>query len=221
MYTPSLVLASTPTLKAPVLSITTGGTAQLLIPQDPLRYYLMIQNTSDTVMRVGVGGATATASLTSGVVSSISVTNAGMGFSYAPLVRFIGGGYPSTPNPSPGSLWSEGVGGGLGPFQGPYQGRVAAAVCVMTGSAPNMTISSVLVQDGGAGYIAAPTIYLQNDPRDPVGCYAPSATVGTYIAASGGSRTWQNCAVTTDAFSIFCATTGKTFECEFYSRSVS
>lgn len=221
MYIPSLVLASTPTLRPyPAGSIATGGTAQLLMPQDPQRYYIAIQNTSDTVMRVGIGAATATAALTSGAVSSVSVVNAGMGFTYAPKVVFVNGGYPSTPNPgSPGSPWTEGVGGGLGPFQGPT--RTASAVCVMTGSAGALTIASITVQDGGAGYQAAPYVYLQNDPRDPLGCFAPSATVGWYLAANGGSRTWENNAVTTDAFSIFCASSSKTFECEVYSRAQS
>ena len=58
-------------------SIAAGGTAQLVCPQMPTRAYLLFQNTSDTVMYVGIGGATATVAVSSGALTTFTVTNAG------------------------------------------------------------------------------------------------------------------------------------------------
>ena len=87
------------------------------------------------------GPARAKATVTNGVVTSIAVANAGFGYSYAPRIKILGGsikgdglnlsnGYPGTDSPS----------------------NIATAHCVMTGSAPNMTIASIVVDNGGAGY---------------------------------------------------------------------
>lgn len=215
MQFPGLVYANTATLRFSG-TVTTGGTAQIIMPQDYGRYYMYIQNTSSTDLRIGIGAPTGTATVSSGVITGITANNAGLRYSYAPKVMLIGGGYSNMPNPgSPGSPWTEGTGGGLG-FQSPT--RVGAAVAVMTGSAPNQTIASVTVQDGGAGYIAAPFVYFQPDPRDPYGCFAPSATAGT-ILAPYGSRTWESTAVCACAVSVYGGTNGQSFEVEVYSRS--
>lgn len=183
-------------------TIASGGTAQLVLPIQPTRFRLVFQNISDTDMMLGFAGATATATVTSNAVASIAVNNAGLGFSYPPSVMIIGGGRVGA---EPDQIVS-----GLG-FPGPTQTAVAHAV--MTGSAPNQTVASIAVDLGGGGYDGVPYVYLQNNPRDPFGAFAPSATVGVQIYP-GGSYFDDIEVCSTDQLSVFCATTGKAFTCK-------
>ena len=76
-------------------SVTTGGTAQLILPRAAPRSSIIIQNTSTSdTLYLEFGCARATATLTNGAVTSITVTNAGFGFTYPPSVHFLGGGNP-------------------------------------------------------------------------------------------------------------------------------
>jgi hypothetical protein len=188
-------------------TITNGGTPQLLLPVALNRTSLIIQNISDTAMYISLGAPPATASLTSGAVSSVSVGNAGFGYSMAPTVHFYGG-TNSNRNSSPAYTLS-----GLPDYPAPSS--PATAVCVMSGSAPNMTISSITVTSGGSGYAYPPFVFLQNRSLDPYGCSIPSATNGILLAASGGSYTSNGTICTTDQIGIFCATSGKAFTCKF------
>lgn len=178
-------------------SVTNGE--QLLVPfHKNGRSYFEFQNTSDTAMRLGIGGATATAALTNGVVTSISVVNGGWNYTYPPLVRLLGG-----------LAQTEGVpqclGGGL--FgQTPVGQSMAVATAVLTGD----NVSSITVNSGGSGYTAAPFVYLENDPRDPFGCFLPSATEGVLINP-GGSRVLENNFIDTSQISLYCGSSGKTF----------
>lgn len=189
-------------------TISSGGTAQLLLPRARSRSSLIINNISDTAMYIEFGGARATASLSSGAVSSCSITNAGLGFSLAPTVHFLGGGYDNRYQTTPTFSIV-----GLPEWPSPISpaGRPAKAHCVMTGSAPNMTVSSIVIDDPGAGYAYPPYVQLRNDPNDPYGCAVPSATSGILLAASGGSYTPNGTVCSTDQFAVYCATSGKAF----------
>ena len=119
------------------------------------------------------GGATATAALTSGVITSITVGNAGFGYTYPPIVKFFGGGYPQNGV----AAGTEGVGYAAIGAPSPITSNKPAAVATLNTGAVN----AVTIQNGGSGFAVAPLVYLENDPRDPVGAAAPSATVGILI----------------------------------------
>lgn len=185
-------------------TIASGGTAQLILPERLSTSFMMIQNISDTTMYFQFGCGFATASLTNGVVSSVAVVDAGAGFTYAPVIEFLGGGQ-----------------GGNGLFQGPGQpgyqspSNPATAVCNMTGSAGNLSISTISVTHGGSRYIKAPYVQITNDPKDPNGYGVPSATRGFALVANGGSLVLNGTACTTDPLSVFCASSSKAFTCKW------
>ncbi|MGE0044749.1 MAG: hypothetical protein AB7J28_17215 [Hyphomonadaceae bacterium] len=177
----------------------------LILPNGVQRSYLRVQNVSDTAMRLCLGPATAVASLTNGVITSIAAVNAGFGYTYAPRVQLIGGGEIS---PMPFAQGSLGLGlGGEDPCS--PAGRAGAATAALSTD----TVGTITVNEGGSGYLQAPYVYLENDPRDPYGAAAPSATVGFLLAANGGVFTMECSSVTSDAVSIFCASASKRFEC--------
>lgn len=186
-------------------SITAGGTAQLVLGRSVSRSHLIIQNTSTGPLWLEIGCGRATATLTSGAVSSVSVSNAGFNYTKPPLVKFWGGGnnYGNTswvgvgqPNmPPPNSV-------------GPA-GRIAAAHAVLVGGA----ISSIVVDDGGAGYTAAPYVEIINSDLDFLGCAVPSAGVGILLPAGSFPLIYNGSVCPTDPIAIFGATTGQTFMC--------
>jgi hypothetical protein len=189
-------------------TITAGTTPQLVLPRVNSRAMLLFVNNSTANMLLEIGGARATAALTSGVVTSVSVTNAGFNYSLAPSVTFYSGG---PQNPANSNF--------LGPipptpdFQSP--GSTAEAHCVMTGSAPNMSIASIVIDNGGSGYLYPPYVFIGNNENDPNGCAVPSATVGALIVANGGNYVANGTTCTTDAISVYCATTSSAFTCKF------
>lgn len=184
-------------------SITTGGTPQLIRPISPGRVYLLVQNTSTGPMWLGLGGAQAKATLTSGSVSSVSVINAGFGFTYPPQVVFSGGGrlQPFIGN----TMAPDGLGGGYG-FPAPANPATAVAV-LSTGA-----VSSITVTNGGSGYVATPDVFLFNDPRDPFGAFSPSSGAGFYLSPNGGSFVMESTTFISDQVSIYGATTGQTYD---------
>ena len=190
-------------------SITTGGTAQLVLPQTPQRAFFFFQNTSSGLMTLEFGSARATAVLTAGAISTINVTNAGFGFSKPPVVRFAGGG-----NAGNSTYLGLNQPGGEGPNSMLTAGRPAKAHCVMTGSAPNQTVASIAVDDPGAGYVIAPYVFIQNSDLDPYGAATPSATVGLQFQA-GASLYVNGTSCNTDSVSVWGATTGQTFVCRW------
>ncbi len=189
-------------------TIAAGGTAQLIVPEHKSRSYFLFENTSDTDMYLEIGGPRATATISNGKVTSIAVANAGFGFTEVPLILFLGGGNTgwNMSNPtlnSPGQpTW-------------PAPAKPAQAHCVMTGSAPNKSIASFVVDDGGSGYVNAPYVFISNSENDPFGCAVPSSGVGLLIKANGGSYTNNGIACTTDAISVYCATTSKSYTFKF------
>lgn len=188
-------------------TITSGGNPQLIFPVSLVCSSFIIQNISDTAMYLAIGAPPAVATLTSGVVSSVALGNSGFGYSMAPTVHFYGGANANR-NSQPTYALS-----GLPDYPAPS--NPASAHCVMSGSAPNMTISSIAVDSGGSGYAYPPFVFLKNRDLDPYGCSTPSATNGILLAASGGSYTSNGSVCTTDQFALFCATTGKAFTAKF------
>ena len=193
-------------------TIANGTTPQLLLPEAKSRSFLTIQNISDTAMYLEFGSARATATLTSGVVTSCNVTNAGFGFTFAPDILFIGGG-PYGQDGQYGTNISQFV--GVGQVGYPAPANAAKAHCVMTGSAPNLSVASITVDNGGAGYVAAPYVFIHNKLADPNGCAIPSTTSGVYLAPFGGSMTFNGTVCPTDPCALYCATTGKAFICKY------
>lgn len=188
-------------------TITTGGTPQLVLPQAEMRSSFILENISSSNMLFEFGAARATAALTGNAVSSCAVTNAGFGYSIAPEVHFYGGAWlQNTPIPTYGLR-------GLPDFQSPSAG--ASAHCVMTGSAPNMTVSSIVIDNGGSGYLYPPYVFLLNSHLDPFGCAAPSASSGLLLLASGGSYTSNSSVCVTDQISVFCANSAAAYMCKF------
>ena len=186
-------------------TITAGGTAQLVLPRANTRCFLLLGNPSTANMYFYFGGATATATLTSGVVSSITVNNAGMGYSKAPIVNFLGGASAQTlspTNPQTGTADALCV------------NSPASAHCVMTGTAPNMSISSIVIDNPGSNYDFPPYIKITNDPLDFFGVAAAVANGGIELVAGGGTLLLDTF-VPLDQISVYCATTGAAYTCKY------
>ncbi len=188
-------------------TITTGGTAQLVLPRVTTRSYVLFQNISDTDMFLGWGPATAIPTITSGAIASIAVVNAGFGYTNPPLVRILGGG-----------PWNETLGYNAGALSAGLGAASTQNPAVAHATLSDGAVNAVVVDQSGSGYSAAPQapyIYLENDPKDPFGCFLPSATAG-FMLPKGGTLPFimQNSIVCTDPFAIFCATTGKAFTCK-------
>jgi hypothetical protein len=187
-------------------TITAGGTTQLLLAEAKSRSLLYIQNISDTAMYVGIGCGFATATLTNGVVTSVAVTNAGFGFTYAPDVAFIGGGYLKPDGRIP-NMTSVGI--GQPGYDAPH--NVAKGHAVLTTGA----ISSIVVDNGGSAYSVAPYVQITNSLRDPVGACLASTTTGILLPATGGTLFFNYTNCPTDPISIFCASSAKAFICKY------
>jgi hypothetical protein len=151
-------------------TVTTGGTAQLLLPQQPGRLFLAITNTAaGDGLFVGLGPARATATLASGQVSAIAVTNGGLGYTVPPQVVIMGGIVAGDYVTTPGSTKS-GVPGQT------YPGTLAQAHATLSSGA----INAIVVDNPGSGYLVAPLIYLENPwPLLGGGAYSPTATGST------------------------------------------
>ena len=187
-------------------SITTGGTAQLVLPQVQSRSLLKIQNTSAGPLWFEFGSARATCALTSGAVSSITVTNAGFNFTKPPVVTFFGGGKAGN-----GSFLGLNQPGGEGPNSTLGAGRPAKARAVLTGGA----VSSFVIDDGGAGYAIAPYVFIYNSDLDPYGCAVPSVGAGLLLTANSPPLLIDGTSCHTDPIAVFGATTGQTFLCRW------
>ena len=189
-------------------SIASATAPQLILPQAAPRSSFSFQNASSAVLWLQFGPATAKATVTNGVVTSIAVVNGGFGYSYAPRVKLLGGGTKNN-----GLNLGSGYPGSDSPS------NIATAHCVMTGSAPNMSIASIVVDNGGAGYSndsrAAPYVQLINDPNDEFGCANPynSGAGSGYQVAAGASFYEAYSVVATDAVAVWGGTLGQTYVC--------
>lgn len=189
-------------------SITSGSLPQLVLPENSSRSSLFFQNTSTAIMWYGFGSARAHATLTSGVVSSVTVDNQGFGFTRAPLVQFLGGGILPQQGLIPAN--SSYVGSGGPGFPSPS--HVAKGRAVLTAG----KVTSVIVDDAGSGYIVAPYVFIYNDPLDPIGCFDPSANSGAGFQLYPGQSLYEaHSVMTTDPLAVFCATSTSTFACRW------
>ncbi len=171
-------------------TITSGNTAQLLLPQQPGRTSLFIQNTSSGNLLVGLGPATATATVTNNAIASVAVNNGGTGYTLAPQVQFLGGVVKGDLTTAP---------------QHP-----AAAHATLSGD----TVSTITVDDPGSGYLTPPYVFLRNPlPALGGGAYTPSATLGILLTPSWVFSASEMLIVPTSAIAIFGATTSQAFVC--------
>lgn len=190
--------------------ITTGGTPQLVLPVAVSRSFLFLQNTSATdSLAFEIGCARATAAITSGQVSSITITNAGFNFTKPPVVRFLGGGTqlgggnqlaPAGQFVSSGSAANPSY---LGYDQpgGSSPGHPAAGHAVLTTGA----VTSIIIDDPGAGYAIAPFVQLFNSDLDPYGAALPDVTAAAQVGIVLGPNAWFKWDATvcpTDAVSV-------------------
>lgn len=195
---------------------TSAGTtvATLVLAEMPSRSMLYFANNSAHAMWLGFGSARATCTISGGQVSTVTVTNKGFGFTFPPFVHFYGGGIPPQQGQYPGI--SNYVGGAGPNFPSPT--HPATAHCVMGGSAGALTVSSIVVDDGGSGYVSAPMVFLDNNPLDPNGCFDPSISGGIGIqlapfGSSGSTLYFSGVSVPTDQLAVFCATASQSYAC--------
>jgi hypothetical protein len=188
-------------------SITTGGTAQLCLPQRKSCSFLSIQNTSNSNLFIQLGLRPATATISSGAVTSVAVVDAGFGFQFPPNIFFFGGALNF-----PGALPGPNLGATMPGWPAPNAAAQAYAA-MATSSISGQSISSIVVTNGGSGYTVAPYVFIQPLYGDPTAAGLPSAsaTVGILLGGGGGAMTWNASAVPTDAVAIVGATTGQTF----------
>jgi len=189
-------------------TVTLGGTAQLVLARSICRSYLRLQNLSAGPLYVEFGAGAATATVSGGVVTAVAVTNAGAGFTRTPIVQFLGGGGKDGPDANSSYV-------GLGQPNAASPTNYAQAHCVMTGSAGNLSIGSIVVDNGGSNYIVAPYVFINGDPLDPGGYSVPAAGVGLYLPAGAAPEIWNGTICPTDAISIWGATTGQQFSCRW------
>jgi hypothetical protein len=185
-------------------SITSGGTAQLVLPVARSRSFLYLQNISNGPLWFEFGPAVITCSITNGVVTGTSIVNAGFGYTLPPVIRPLGG------------ATGFGIGGstsylGVGQPGYPAPSRPAQLRTVLSGNAVN----AVTIIDPGAGYVQAPFLYVFNDDLDPYGAAAPANNVGMMLDGGSAPLILNGTACTTDAIAVWGASTNQKFVCRW------
>ena|SRR5208282_18547 len=151
-------------------AIASATASQLVSPIPTSRAYLFFQNLSNSaVMYVGAGSALATATISGGSVTGCTINNGGFGFTAAPIIEFLGGAaYCPLVGLGPSGA---GMPGYAAPNNFPNNagGRPAIAHTVLTGG----VITSIVIDDPGAGYAFAPYVDIRNADSDRYGCFDP------------------------------------------------
>ena len=202
-------------------TIATGGTAQLLLPEHKARSFLFIQNLDSTHdLYIEFGAARAHAVLTSGVVTSVVVDNAGFGYTYPPNVEFLGGG-------NSGNTAFLGVAAPLYPAPGDpgdspirftdftLQKVAKAHATLGVSSISGSLVNAIVIEDGGKGYQTAPLVRITNSLRDPYGVAIPSTTSGMWLSAGGGNLYINGPYCMTDQISVYGGTTSQAYCCKY------
>lgn len=200
---------------ASTVTIGSGGGSFLVLPNQVTRSFLEISTpTSAAVGYVAMGAGEATATLTSGQVSAITVVDAGFGYAIAPKVHIQGGGNggnttyvggkadPFAPTPGKDGL-------GLQPRAWSPSGSAATALATVSGGA----ITSIAVLDPGGGYITPPYVWIINDANDPNGCANPfrgGVATGRPVT-SGSPLLYNDTNCPTSPVAVYCATSGAVF----------
>lgn len=187
-------------------AIAQTNTPQLILPVAVSRGMWMVMNISASVMFLEHGPARFTATITNSAVSAITIANGGFGYTIPPILQAAGGYLPYVAN----SAWDgRGLIGsqapsGLSP-QGDIQNPVYARPAKLRAVLTTGVVTSVVIDDGGFGYINPPEIVVENHPNDPFGCASPyfgSAHSGIYLGPDGGFYYINGTACWTDAVSI-------------------
>lgn len=196
-------------------TIATANVSQLLLPERKSCTFLLIANNSAETLWVEFGGARATCTISGGALSTFSITNGGFGYQIAPTVRLFGGGNGGNPT-APGvglEGWpAPGDAGFTAPRQGSTTARQGKATAVINASG---VVTSIAVEDPGAGYVTAPFVFLENSVLDPFGvadCYYSSVNSGIQIFA-GGNYYVNGTHCPTDALAIWGGTLSQAYFC--------
>ena len=192
------------------LTITTGSVSQLLLPLSLSRSYLSIQCAS--AIRLESGSARATATLTGGAVTSVTVTNGGFGFTKPPAVQFLAGAPYGTYGPAIGGCGLPGYAAPNGLTQAGVKSKPAKAHAVLTAG----VVTSIVIDDPGAGYGFAPYVQMTNSHADPFGCAdANYNTTASGLTIAAGGNYFPPGVVPTQQIAVWCATQSAYVYCEW------
>lgn len=196
------------------ITVGSGGGQYLVLPNQRTRSFIEIATTSSYVGYVSMGAGEATATLTSGAVSSITVVDGGFNYTLAPTVTIMGGGNEGNPTfvgatAAPDYQPPGSPGPGVVPGAWNPTGSPATAHAVVSGGA----ISSIVVDNGGSVYAAVPYVLITNSPNDPNGCasaYRSSVPIGR-VVTSANPLYYNGTDCPTSPIGIYCATSGAVF----------
>lgn len=189
-------------------TIASASLPQLVLPENPARSSLFLQNTSNALQWYGFGAGRATCTISGGVVNATTIVNGGFGFTRTPAVSFLGGGIlPGYGVQGPNTSYVGGSGANF-----PSPAHPATGHAVLTAG----KITSIVIDDPGVGYVIAPYVFISNDALDPNGAFDPSVGSGAGFQLYPGQSIYEaHSVVTTDALSMFCATLSSTFACRW------
>lgn len=85
----------------------------------------------------------------------------------------------------------------------------------MTGSVPNQTVSSITIDDGGAGYLKAPYVQIFNSDLDPYGSAVPASGSGLLLEPQGAPLIWNGTICPTDPIAVWSPTTSAVLICRY------
>jgi len=181
----------------------TANTPVLALPIATSRSFLLIENTGTNTIYADFGGARATAVMTGTApnqsVASVTVTNAGQGYTYPPRVLFMGGGGVTGEFQNSSYL-------GVGLPQEVSPTRPAKATAVLSGG----SVASISIDDPGSNYATAPYVWLVNNPNDPNGAATVGGTGGNGAVSipAGGSLVFNGTVCPTCQVVLVSATSG-------------
>ena len=199
--------------------VTSAGTSTLLLPERKSTSFLLISNNSSgNVLWIEFGSARATATIAAGLVTGFTVTNGGFGFLQPPKVLLFGGGTGGNPLFTGATMpnWpAPGDAGFTQPRQGSPTDRIAKAHAVLTAG----IVTSLVVDDPGSGYVAAPFVFMENSlsPPDHQGVADPNFggnKTGIQLNPGGGTYYVNGTHCTTDAISVWSVGTDR-YTCRY------